>query len=135
MSKLDLAIKDLDRSVYLNANATALNGACWTLATHDHADKAIAYCNRAIAQSPTFAGAWDSRAFAEMRLNQLDAAVVDYTHALGFDANLSPSWYGRGAVNIKLGKIDEGNWDQAQARFINPAIETEFATYDSDAAH
>ena len=131
MSKPDLALKDLDKSVYQNQNAAALNGVCWTLATHGAADKAVVYCNRAIAQSPNYANAFDSRAFAEMRLNQLDVAVADYTRALGLNPDLSASWYGRGLAKIKQGKADEGNRDQERAKFIDPAVETEFARYEA----
>ena len=126
MSKPEQALKDLDRSVSQNKGVASLNGACWTLATQDYADKAMSYCNRAVSQTPNAPNVFDSRALAELKLNQLDAAIEDYSRALSLNPNLPTSWYGRGLAKIKQGKNDEGQRDIARAIYIDPVMEMEF---------
>ncbi len=122
----ELALKDLDKSVS-QRTADSLNEACWILATHKYPDKALAYCNRALNQSPNYVPALDSRAFARMQLNQLEAAVEDYDRVLAFNPNMPFSLYGRGLAKIKQGKKDDGERDIQRARFLDPVIDMEFA--------
>jgi regulator of sirC expression with transglutaminase-like and TPR domain len=124
--KPELALKDLDKSVS-QRTADSLNEACWILATHKYPDKALGYCNRALNQSPNYVPALDSRAFAKMQLNQLEAAVEDYDRVLAFNPNMPFSLYGRGLAKIKQGKKDDGERDIQRARFLDPVIDTEFA--------
>ncbi len=127
IGKTGEAAGDLEKGIYENETVTAMNAACWALATHGYAERAIPFCNKAIAKSPIASNAVDSRAFAELRLNQLDAALADYNRALALSPHLPSSWYGRGEVETKMGKIAEGDRDRAHARTLYPAIDAAFA--------
>ncbi len=113
-----------ERSTYTD------NEMCWDQAAAGvDLDKALADCNAALAKSPRYANALDSRGFVYFRMGQYDAAIADYTAALKLRARMASSLFGRGLAEQKKGMTTEAAADLAAARAADPTIDETFKGY------
>jgi len=73
--------------------------------------------------------AYDSRAFAYLKLGMLDAAIADYNVALRLEPGRPYSLFGRGIARQRKGDKAGGEADMAAAKAKTPGIAEEFAQY------
>jgi membrane associated rhomboid family serine protease len=125
------AIADYSEAIQLDReNAAYLNERCWARAIADRDLRlAVTDCTEALRIAPNDANIMDSRAFAYLRLNQLDDAVADYDEALKLNPKQAGSLYGRGLAKLKKGDAAGGEADIAAAKAIHADIAEQFARY------
>ncbi len=125
--RYDLQSADLEALVKRDPkNPGTLNALCWARATRNiELDKALAYCDDAIALSPA-ASYYDSRGLVNLRLGHLDAAQTDYDTALTKRSDLASSLYGRGLVKMRKGQVEDGKADIARATAIDPHVAADY---------
>ena len=111
-------------------DATALNERCWLKATLNiEIASALTDCDAALKLEPDRADILDSRAFANLRLGQVDAAIADYDAALKIAPKLPASLFGRAIARARKGETAAARADLAEAQKLNPGIEARFADY------
>lgn len=108
-----------------------LNNRCWIAGTMNFAlEDAVKTCTRAIELGgQNSAVPLDSRAMVYFRLNRLDDALTDLTAALDQRPGAAASLYMRGVVEMRLGKKSEAAADFADARLLNPQVDTDYARW------
>ncbi|MFT4075254.1 MAG: tetratricopeptide repeat protein [Asticcacaulis sp.] len=128
---MEEALRDWDHLIEISPkNASWLNSACWTRATHNiQLDKALSQCEAAAALSPRSSAILDSRAFVKLRLGQYDAAIADYDAALAIEPKQADSLYGRGIAKRRKGDIAGSDADLKAARDIYAGMDKIFADY------
>ncbi len=117
------ALDLLDQQIAQTPNAFLYNSRCWVRAELGRdLPRAIDDCNAALKLQPDSSATLDSRAFAELRLGQLDAALSDYDAALRKSPNQAASLYGRGIAERRKGDKPKGDADIAAARRLQDDI-------------
>ena len=121
---------DFDAAREVSTTPRQLNTMCWRLATRNVAlQKALSACDAAIAQAPTMAAAFDSRAFVLLRMERYRESVAAYNAALKLDNRMGASQYGRGIAKRRLGDMRGGDADLKAALEIEGNIAQQFARY------
>ena len=111
-------------------NAEWWNGRCYELALENKAvRRALLDCEKSLQLRPGDANTFDSRAFAHLRLGELDEAIADYSAALNINSQLATSFYGRGLAKRMKKDFRGAGDDMAQARTLNGTIDDQFAPY------
>jgi tetratricopeptide (TPR) repeat protein len=96
---------------------------CWTRALANlELEGALGDCSRALRLAPRSANVLDSRGLVHLRLNQIDAAIDDYTAALTMNSKIAWSLYGRGLAKLRKGLKADGEADIAAAVSIQPQL-------------
>lgn len=112
------------------ADAVALNERCWTKATLGvELSTALSDCDASLKLQPNSPAVLDSRAFAKLRLGQIEGALADYDAALELEPGLPASLYGRAIARARHGDQTGAMVDLALARKLNPDIDARFADY------
>jgi len=91
-----LAAQDFNESLGDSPGASALNNSCWELGLANVGlERALSYCNRAVALKPDSPAYLDSKGLVLLRMNRLEEAIRAYDTALRIAPELSASLYGR----------------------------------------
>ncbi|WP_294330601.1 DUF3857 domain-containing protein [uncultured Sphingomonas sp.] len=128
----EAALAALDKAIADKPDDGALrNDRCWIAGTMNFAlEDAMKHCNRAIELGgQDTANALDSRAMVYFRLNRLDQSLNDLNAALDQRQGAAASLYMRGVVEMRLGKKSEAAADLADARLLNPEVDTDYARW------
>lgn len=106
-----------------------LNAICWHAATFDivNPDR-MKTCVGAVEKSEYAPGVLDSRAFAHLRLGDLDAALADLNSVLVASPGLAESRLLRGVVRVMQGD-DAGQEDIDLALSIRPSLAETYAAW------
>src|SRR5262249_34815368 len=110
-------------------DAEAWNNRCWARAIIGQLRGALADCNRSLALKPTLTDAFDSLAFAYLKMGRVRRAIPLYDAALRSNPEQASSLFGRGKAKLRTGDSAGGNADIEAARAIKPDIAEEFAGY------
>jgi Tfp pilus assembly protein PilF len=92
-------------------------------------NEALADCNKALELRANNASAFDSRAFAYLKMGQLDKAISDYDAALQISPTSGSILYGRGLTKLKKGDTAGGNADIEAAKVFKLNIAVQSARY------
>ncbi|HEX3888513.1 MAG TPA: DUF3857 domain-containing protein [Phenylobacterium sp.] len=113
----DAAIQTLDAAVVRWPKSVGLlNSRCWNRALWGvKLDLAAKDCDAAVALSPRYLAAMDSRAFVSFRQNDFADAVSRYDAILAIRPDYAASLYGRGLTKLKSGDKAGGDRDIAAA--------------------
>lgn len=87
----------------------------------DH-ESAIAYYNRAIALSPTYAKTYHLRASSYNALKKYDLAVADYTQSIKLSPDNAGVYNDRGTAYLAQSQLNLGIGDFTTAIKLNPAL-------------
>lgn len=110
--------------------ASDFNSICWDKAIRGVAlASALEDCDRALESSPESFSYLDSRGLVELRLDKLDAAMVDYNAALAAHPAMATALYGRAIVRWKSGDKAGAIKDRDAAIRLRPRIVADFASY------
>jgi tetratricopeptide (TPR) repeat protein len=90
---------------------------------------ALEDCNKAIQLGPNDPATYDSRGLIHLKMDQLDAAIDDYTSAPRFDPKLASALYGRGLAKLKKGDKAGSDTDIAAAKTIQARIDNDFTRF------
>lgn len=114
------------------ADGNLLNAICWHMATFAlMTEERMQTCVDAVERSEFAAATLDSRAFANLRLGRLDAAMADLGAALLAEPGLAPSMLLRGAVRLQRG--DKGGQEDIDtALAISPALAPTYRAWGLD---
>lgn len=124
------AEEDFQAVRMLRPEATALNNMCWMLATSNVAlESALTSCNSALAKSPGYAAAMDSKAFVLLRMGRYRDAIATFDEALTLRPKYPASLFGRGVARIRSGDRAGGLADVEAARKVDANIVSEYAGY------
>jgi tetratricopeptide (TPR) repeat protein len=116
-----LAIKAYSGAIKLDSGyAMALNNRCYMRAAAGESS-AIADCNDAVRLRADYQFL-DSRAFAYLKLNELDKAIADYDRALAIQVQ-EWSLFGRGVAKRRKGDVADGDVDIAKALELDPKMD------------
>jgi tetratricopeptide (TPR) repeat protein len=127
LGQRERAVQDYGQVVRLDPNnAAGYNGRCYSLAVLGRAADGLPDCERALQLHPNDPNILDSRAYAYLRIGRLNEALRDYDAALAA-GNGPISRFGRAIVRAGLGNRSGAIADLAEARRLNPTV-------DSDAA-
>jgi TonB family protein len=111
-------------------NAQALNTICWEIATADVAlATALGACDAAVAETPDYPNAIDSRGLVLLRLGRYADAITCYDAELKIRALSAASLYGRGLAKQHQGRAAEGGADIRAALTVDATIAEIFADY------
>jgi lipoprotein NlpI len=111
-------------------NAELLNARCWLRAIHDDdLNLALADCDAALAASPQFAAALDSRGLVQLKRGALEASLADYEAALKIEPGRGHFLYGRGLARLGLGLRTEGEADLTAAEAAEPGVAALYRSY------
>lgn len=110
-------------------NGRLLNSRCWLEGSLNvQLDGALKDCTRAIELSERVAApALDSRGLVYLRQNRLDEALADLDAALEQRPAAAGTLFLRGVVETRQGKLREAAADLADARLLDPQIDTTYA--------
>ncbi len=121
------ASRDFEAALGPKPNAAAFNKLCWRLTLSDTAlERAMEYCNRALALAPGRSSLVDSKALLLLRLGRWQEAIEAYDKALEKNPNLGTSLYGRGIASQMRCKCDTGIDDLRKALQQFPGTERTF---------
>jgi len=117
MGKFAEAGKDGDEIQSIDSDgADAANAQCWLRAVAgQELERGIDFCNKAIERKPRIAVFYDSRGLAYFKLGKFQDALNDFTAALDKDPDMVTSRYGRGVAKLRLGDVEGGKKDVADA--------------------
>ncbi len=91
-----LAAEDFSAALGDSSTASALNNACWELGLANVGlERALSYCNRAVALNPKSPAYLDSKGLVLLRMNRLEESIRAYDAALRIAPELSASLFGR----------------------------------------
>jgi tetratricopeptide (TPR) repeat protein len=106
-----------------------LNNLCWTKATENILlESALDDCREALKQAPDDGAILDSLGMALLRLGRLDEALEAYGKAIAKRTGAA-SFMGRAMVYAAKGDKAKASADAAEARKLDPDVDTEFAGY------
>jgi tetratricopeptide (TPR) repeat protein len=117
--------------------ANDANNQCWKLVIKGvELDRALSYCNDALAILPKDANTLDSRGFTYFRMGRNADAISDLDAALSVNSRLTGSLFVRGLAKLQVGDVAGGNNDISAAMAQNPNIALNYAAYgiESEAA-
>jgi Flp pilus assembly protein TadD len=125
------AMRDFDDAIRLDPrDVESLNNRCWVkMILGGDLQAALKDCNDALKLRPNFVDALDSRGLVNLKLGQNANAITDFDAALRINAKMASALYGRGLARKRTGAAAAGDRDIADARKIDPNIDTEFASY------
>jgi len=116
----------------LRAAATTpldFNNLCWTKATANILlESALEDCNEALKRSPGNGAYLDSLGLVLLRLHRLDEALKAYDQAVSLGTGAS-SLMGRAFVHLAKGGRAKADADAAEARKVDPDVDTVYAGY------
>lgn len=121
----ELAIKDFDKALSATPNDDVLlfnRGVAWKQL--DRYDRALRDFNAALRITPGDPMTLAAKGDAYRQLGDLLLAREFYDAALKADPGDAMSWEARGEIRAALGDGAGGEADKAQAKRINPAVET-----------
>jgi len=125
----DRAINDYNQAIKLDpGNSELFDNRCWTRATINELQGALADCKESLRLRPNVAAALDTLGFVYLKLGQFDQAIATYDAALKIDPKSAYSLYGRGMAKLKIGDKTGGNADVAAAKAIKD-VAAEMAGY------
>ena len=129
-NEYDQAARDYDEAVRLEPNrASGWAGRCWTRAVLGSLPEALDDCKRALHQVPGDAAAHDSLGLIHLKMDQVGAAIDDFSSALRFDPKLASALYGRGLAKLKNGDAAGSKADISAAKTIRAEIGDDFTRY------
>ena len=106
-----------------------LNAICWTAGIWNRIDaERLATCTQAVENSEYSAAVLDSRALAQFRLGNLDAARADIDAALLAEPGLAASHFLRGLIRVAQGD-DGGREDVDLALAMQPSLGAIYAMW------
>jgi tetratricopeptide (TPR) repeat protein len=133
MGDHERAVADYTSGIELDAGKSRLWGQrCWSRAVvGKQLQEAVDDCNKASSLSPNIPQILAYRAFAYLKLGQLDKAIADYDAAFAMTKIPDHAdWlYGRGVTKLRKGDTAGGNADIAKAKTIKADIAEEYAKY------
>lgn len=127
-----LALADADDLVKANPQSPdGYNDRCWIRAIiGKELALALADCDKAMSLShPNAPDILDSRAFAEFKFGNLDAAMEDYSKAIDRRSRQPTSLFMRGVIKKLRGDSEGGHDDVESAMNLDPLIAERFASY------
>src|SRR5205807_10572100 len=77
---------------------------------------------------PRMAWAYQGRGIARMDLNELESAIVDFSHAIELDSDFVNAYMNRGLALLLKGNDEEAKKDFARVITLKPGIKDELAT-------
>ena len=86
-------------------------------------------CKTRVQQWPDNAATYDSLGLIHLKMDQLGAAIDDFSSALRFDPKLASALYGRGLAKLKNGDVAGSNADISAAKTIRAEIGDDFTRY------
>jgi tetratricopeptide (TPR) repeat protein len=101
-------------------NARALNNLGWQLRNAGDNQGALDCLNRAIELRPTYADAYNNRAYTYASMKKFDEAFADCNKAIEFKPDLAAPYNNRGNLYLQLGDIGKAIEDFDQAIKLNP---------------
>jgi tetratricopeptide (TPR) repeat protein len=122
MGAFERAESDFTAALDLRPSAADLNDRCWTRATLDRLDEALADCEAALRLRPNFAEGLDSRGFVLLRRGELDRAIADFDAALRIESRRATTLWGRGKAKHARGDAESGDRDLAAAAAIDSNV-------------
>ena len=127
----ELAVMDYSTALYLDpAMGQAYLNRCLTRTVQGkELVMALADCDQGLRLLPLSIPARETRGFIYLKLGDPAIAITEYQAALQMDANRPLALYGLGLAQIRMGRKDEGEANQAAALALNPGIAKEFSTY------
>ena len=121
------ASKDFEAAIGPKPGPAAFNRLCWRLGLAGAAlERAIDYCNRAVAAAPGRPSLLDSKALVLLRLDKWQEAIEVYDKALESSPNLAASLYGRGIASQMRCKCETGIDDLRKALHQFPGTKRTF---------
>jgi tetratricopeptide (TPR) repeat protein len=112
------------------SDATVLNALCWYRGIWNYGlDQAGAQCNQALEASSWAPNVLDSRAFVNLRLGKLEAALSDANAALGLAPAQVQTLLLRGVIRKRQGDAGGGAADIAEALRRDPSLAREYRLY------
>lgn len=106
-------------------NALCWESGKWNLVTED----VLETCVEAVEKSDFSPSALDSRALAQYRLGNHDAALIDANAALSEYRQMPDTRYLKGLILIALGDRDAGRASIAEAKVMKPSVERQYAVW------
>lgn len=111
-------------------NAELLNNRCWLRTiNNDDLNLALADCDAALAATPNYAAALDSRGLVHLKRGDFAAALADYDAAVKLEPESGHYVYGRGLARIRLGMKAEGDADLAAGERTQPGVAALYVSY------
>jgi tetratricopeptide (TPR) repeat protein len=112
-----------------------LNHLCWVRVTRNiELSEALENCDAALAESPEFAEAQDSRGVVLLRLGRPAEAIAAFNNALTEEPDMAPSLYMRGLARLWLARQDPAETALAEADLqaaleLDPEVEEDYRAY------
>ena len=131
MGKFDEARADVDEIQHVSIDgAAADNAQCWLRAIAGREmEQALGFCNKALERKPRIADFHDSRALIYLKLGRFQDALDDFNAALDENSNLASSRFGRGVAKSRLGDLEGGKKDIADAEARDFAVAKQMGGY------
>jgi tetratricopeptide (TPR) repeat protein len=124
------AVAAYDRAIAIQPTAEAYNSRCWARGMAGiELQLAVMDCDASLALDPGAPSTLDSRALAQLRLENFDAAYADYSAALELEPRFAHALYGRGLAQLRRGNAEEGQADIAAALELEPGVDARYARY------
>ncbi|MBU2032928.1 MAG: DUF3857 domain-containing protein [Alphaproteobacteria bacterium] len=111
-------------------DGSLLNTLCWERAKWNLVtEEVLATCVEAVEKSDFSPAALDSRALAQYRLGNHEAALIDANAALGEFREMPDTRYLKGLILIALGDREAGLASIAAAKIMKPNVERQYAVW------
>ena len=129
--RYDHAIGDFEEAIRLAPEgASSYSGLCWAKALQGTSPKeALSDCDTALRLQPQNASARGYRALVLLRLDDFDAAIVDYDDCIAKEPQNPTFLYGRGIAKLRAGNPTGAKEDFASAQSLDPKIAESFARF------
>lgn len=128
LGKYDLAMEDADKAVELEpGRPDVLNNRCWlrAIAGRD-LQQAAADCDAALANAPTNAGIFHTRAYARLRAGDVSGASADLERADALQPDAPDVLFLRGAIKLRSGNEADARADITRALKLNPIVHRDY---------
>ena len=127
MGQPELAIKDYDEAIRLNAPGLVYLHKGMAYAALGQYQRAIEGYDEAIGHNPNLSSAYNQRGVAFYELGQPRKAIAEYGKAIGLNASLDPAYNNRGAAYHDLGQLDRAIEDFDRSLRLNPQFAEAYA--------